>query len=464
MSTSHITPAFGKKHVTPGIGRLANDLIIERGEGTWVWTTDGKKLLDFTSGIGVTCIGHAHPAITAAVTAQLQKIVHSQVNIAHSLAYLTLIDRLIPYMPSKDLDTFFFANSGAEACENAVKVAKAYNGRRGVVVMQGGYHGRTYATSAMTTSKTVYSAGFGTSLAGIYPTPFPYHSQLHLPLSTSVADLSALSLSHLSLLFKQQIPASEVSCIILEPVLGEGGYVPAPKEFLEGLRAICDKEGIVLIFDEVQCGFGRTGKMFYSEYSGVVPDIQIMAKGIAGGLPLSAIVAKNELMKGQKPGSMGGTYAGNALACAAGVAVLDVFEKENILENVNARSEQMFKHLNALKESTSTGHLIEDVRGKGLMIAIEFKPHTEPISAASIVSRSAAGSNKPTNGASSGPARVKDVGSRVAKKCLEKGMLILTTSVFDVIRFIPALNVSKAEVDQACAIFKEALEEVAKEG
>jgi 4-aminobutyrate aminotransferase len=230
----------------------------------------------------VTCLGHAHPAITAAVTSQLSKISHSQVNIFHSLAQVTLIDRLLPHMPT-GLDTFFFANSGAEAVENAVKVSKAFNGRRGVVVMQGGYHGRTYGSSAMTSeqrtrgarrggsdrrvtliprspliptliprsprspaSKTVYSAGFGTSLPGIYPTPFPYASQLHLPPSTPSTHLTDLSLSALSLLFKQQIPAHEVSCIVLEPVLGEGGYVPAPDGWLKALREVCDKEGILL--------------------------------------------------------------------------------------------------------------------------------------------------------------------------------------------------------------------------
>lgn len=467
MSTS-ISSDFGNKHITPGIGRVSNDLVIEKGKGTWVWTTDGKKWLDFTSGIGVTCLGHAHPAITAAVTSQVEKISHSQVNIAHSLSQLQLIEKLIPVMPSPELDTFFFTNSGSEAVENAVKVAKNYTNRRGVVVMQGSYHGRTYATSAMTTSKTVYSAGFGASLPGIYPTPFPYASQLHVPADTPVEKMTELSLSHLALLFKQQIPAHEVACIVIEPVLGEGGYVPAPKEWLQGLREVCDKEGIILVFDEVQSGFGRTGKMFYSEYSGVVPDIQIMAKGIAGGLPLSAIVAKNYVMKGQKPGSMGGTYSGNALACAAGMAVLETFEKENILDNVNARSEQLFATLREVQQSELTGHMIRDVRGAGLMVGVEFTPFTEPPSAASIISGAAVGANKsesqPGSVPQKGGQRVKDIGSRVAKKCLEKGMLILTTSVFDVIRFIPALNVTEEEMALACKIFKESVEEVAREG
>ncbi|KAJ9092016.1 hypothetical protein QFC21_006996 [Naganishia friedmannii] len=467
--SSELSTEFANKHITPGIGRVASDLIIERGKGSWVWTTDGRKWLDFTSGIGVTCLGHAHPAITAAVTAQLEKIVHSQVNIAHSEAYVRLVERLLPLMPDPSLDTFFFTNSGSEAVENAVKVAKNYNNRRGIVVMQGSYHGRTYATSAMTTSKTVYSAGFGTSIAGIYPTPFPYASQLHMPADTPTEDLTKLALSHLSLLFKQQIPASEVSCIILEPVLGEGGYVPAPADFLKALREICDREGILLVFDEVQCGFGRTGKMFYSEYSGVVPDIQIMAKGIAGGMPLSAIVAKNEFMKNQKPGSMGGTYSGNALACAASAAIMDVFEQENILDNVNARSAQLFETLHALRDGEETKHLIKDVRGKGLMVGLEFEPFVEPVTASSIISGTATGATKPTAGASSAPQhgqkqRVKDIGSRVAKKCLEKGMLILTTSVFDVIRFIPALNVTEGETAEACRIFRESVEEVAREG
>lgn len=246
MSNSALTADFGNEHITPGIGRLAKDTVIERGEGTWVWDTKGEKYLDFTSGIGVTSIGHSHPAITKAVTEQLGKITHSQVNIAHSLSQLQLIERLIPVMPSKELDTFFLTNSGSEAVENAVKVAKSSTGRRGVVVMQGSYHGRTYVTSAMTTSKTVYSAGFGTSIAGIYPVPFPYASQLYAPADSDPAAMTEVALAQLGMLFKQQIPAHEVACIILEPVLGEGGYVPAPKEYLQGLREICDREGIVL--------------------------------------------------------------------------------------------------------------------------------------------------------------------------------------------------------------------------
>lgn len=455
-----LTPAFAARHITPGIGRVSNDLVIERGKGVHVWTTDGRKWLDLTSGIGVTCLGHCHPALVKAVQQQAEQITHLQVNVAQSLPMLKLVNQLLPVMPSPELDTFFFASSGSEAVENAVKVAKHHTKRRGVVVMQGGYHGRTYAASAMTTSKTVYSAGFGTSLAGIYPAPFPYASQMNMPADTSDADLSHLALAQLQLLFKQQIPASEVACIVIEPVLGEGGYVAAPAEYLQGLRKICDEHGIVLVFDEVQCGFGRTGKMFYSEYSGVVPDMQIMAKGIAGGFPLSGIVAKHAIMKDQKPGSMGGTYSGSPIALAAASAVLETFKAERTLDNVNARSEQLFGALNELKNAQETSHLIRHVRGKGLMVGVEFQPAEEPICAAT----SRSGNEGPSSVAGAGQKRVKDIGSRVARKCLEKGMLILTTSVFDVIRFIPALNITEEEMAEAIKIFKESLLEVAKEG
>lgn len=256
------------------------------------------------------------------------------------------------------------------------------------------------------------------------------------------------------MLFKQRIPAHEVACIVIEPVLGEGGYVAAPSAYLQGLRKICDEHGIVLVFDEVQCGFGRTGKMFYSQYSGVVPDIQIMAKGIAGGFPLSAIVAKNKFMKDQAPGSMGGTYSGNAVSCAAACAVLDVFAEEKTIDNVNARSAQLFSALHDCQKSELTGPLIKDVRGKGLMVGIEFTPSVEPFT----IGSASSGSDQKSS------VRIKNIGGRVAKKCLEKGMLILTTSIFDVIRFIPALNVSEEEMALACKIFKESLEEVAHEG
>ena len=254
---------------------------------------------------------------------------------------LDLIERLKPKMPSAELDTFFFANSGAEAVENAVKLARHATKRPNIIVFQGSYHGRTLGTMALTTSKTIYSAGFGPLIPGVHVAPFPYHQQWSAhkadPTKFDAEWCSQESLNQLEILLKQRSHPEETAAILLEPVQGEGGYIAPPASFMQGLRKICDKHGILLIADEVQSGFGRTGKMFAIEHTGVTPDIMVMAKGIASGYPISGIVSRKELMDRQPAGSMGGTYSGNAVACAAAKATLEIFEEENIIENVNAR-------------------------------------------------------------------------------------------------------------------------------
>ena len=268
-------------------------------------------------------------------------------------------------------------------------------------------------------------------MPGIFTTAFPYYSQFGVPQSTPTSDLVAQSLLQLKLLLQQQTAPSDTAAVIIEPVMGEGGYVPAPPEFLHGIRKICDDNGLLLICDEVQSGFGRTGTMFAVEESGVRPDILIFAKGVANGFPLSGIASTNELMSRQKPGSMGGTYAGNAVSCAAGKAVIEVFREEHILDNVAARSKQLLDFLHELK-STKAGSVIEDIRGRGLMIGVQFSHETS-------------------------------IAGKLVQECLKRDMLLLSTSVFDVIRFIPPLNISEQEMAQACSIFKESLETVAKQ-
>lgn len=299
---------------------------------------------------------------------------------------------------------------------------------------------------AVTKSKTGYSAGCHPLMPGVFSTPFPYWHQHSLPPSTSPEELSRLSLYQLELLLSQQTAPNDTAAIIIETVLGEGGYVPAPPEFLKGLREICDKHDILLIVDEVQCGFGRTGKYFALEYSGVRPDLMLMAKGIANGFPLSGVVSRKELTDRLTPGSLGGTYAGNAVACAAGVACAEVMQEEKILANVNARSKELFDHLHQLKQSDVGKHILE-VRGQGLMVAVEFASPTS--------------SHRDSAHAPNAP---KSLASRVAKRCIEKGMYILTTSVYEVIRFIPPLNISQEDLAKGCKIFAEALEEVVREG
>ena len=432
MSASALAQ-FGTKHVAKGVGRLANE-VIESGSGSYVTMVGGRKMLDFTCGIAVANLGHCHPAVTKAAQAQAGKLVHGQINIAFQKPYLDLVQSLLPLMPHKSLDTFFFWNSGAEAVEAAIKLARHVTKKQNVIVMQGSYHGRTFGTMAMTRSKTIYGENYAPLMPGVFAAPFPYCAQCSVATHSggkyNFDNCCMDPVLQLELLLKRETAPSDTAAIILEPVLGEGGYVPPPAGYLAKLREICDKNNILLIADEVQSGFGRTGKMFAIEHWGVRPDILVMAKGIANGFPLSGIVSRKELMDMQKPGSMGGTYAGNAVSCAAGVAVAQAFQEERILENVAARGAELKGMLDAAKSDPKTGKIMYDVRGLGLMLALECKPG-------------------------------HSYASKIQAKCMEKDMLVLTTSIYDTLRFIPPLNISKEDMAKGCQIIREAIEEVA---
>ncbi|KAI9245154.1 pyridoxal phosphate-dependent transferase [Sporodiniella umbellata] len=413
---------FGKAHISRGIGR-STELVIERAKGAFVYDVEDKKYLDLSTGIGVTNTGHCHPTVVKAVQEQATKLSHGQVNIFFQKPMLDLIKNLLPVMPSPKLDTFFFWNSGSEAVEAAVKLARHATKRQHVIVFQGSYHGRTFGTMALTTSKTVYSAGFSPLMPGVHVAPFPYFQQW----SAHKADPKRFTpewcgqeaLEQLELLLKQRSDPKDTAAILIEPIQGEGGYVVPPKNFMKGLRSICDKHGILLICDEVQSGFGRTGKMFAVEHFGITPDIMVMAKGIASGYPLSAIVSRKELMDQQPPGSMGGTYSGNAIACAAAQATLKVFEDENILKNCNERSEQFFRTLRQKVPTLLPKGMSCDIRGEGLMIGVEFM------------------------GAPAG------FSSRVAAEALKLDTILLTTSIYETLRLIPPLTITKEETDLA---------------
>ncbi|KAG9078919.1 hypothetical protein FS749_009014 [Ceratobasidium sp. UAMH 11750] len=404
-------------------------------------------MLDFTTGIGVTGLGHCHPVVSKAAADQCMNLVHGQCSIGFHQPGLKLIDALLPVMPDRSLDTFFFWNSGSEAVEASIKLARAATGRQNIIAMQGGYHGRTFGAMGLTRSKTIYSEGFAPLMPGVFVTPYPYWHQLGLAPTTPEDELVRQSLHQLNLLFAQQTHPAETAAILIEPVLGEGGYVAAPASYLRGLREICDKHGILLIFDEVQCGFARTGKYFACEYSGVRPDIIVMAKGLANGFPLSGIVSRKELMDKQKPGTMGGTYAGNAVACAAAVAVTKVIHDEKILDNVNARSAELFAGIKALRQNPKVAPHILDARGYGLMVGVEFA--------------SPSGSSYDVSVRPDAP---KSMASRVAAKMLERNVMLLTTSIFEVVRFIPPLNISKEDMATGIRAFQEAVEEVVREG
>ena len=416
-------------HMAPAWSRIFN-FVSERAEGSYIYTDDGRKLLDFTSGIGVTNTGHCHPKVVEAIREQAGLFLHAQANIVIHKPMLQLIEELRRVVPDP-IDSFFFSNSGAEALENAVKIAKAVTGRQNVIVFNGSFHGRTHVTMALTTSKTIYRAGFAPLPAGIYVSPFPYAFNLGM----SEEEAGQYALEKLEYLLASQTAPKETAAILIESVLGEGGYVVPPASFMKGLREICDKHGIILIFDEVQSGFGRTGKWFAMEHFGVLPDIMTVAKGIASGMPLSGVFSRTEIMKKLDVGSIGGTYGGNAVACAAGVATIRAMREEKMLENAAERGIQLMTGLRKLQEEYPQ---IGDVRGKGLMVGTEF-----------IVDGS--------------QAKAKPMVKEIIHKAEEKNLLLLSCGTYDnIIRWIPPLNVTSEQINDGLKIFGEALKETIK--
>jgi 4-aminobutyrate aminotransferase len=346
------------------------DLEVASGHGCWVTTVDGVDYLDFTSGIAVTSTGHCHPDVVRAIQDQAARFIHAQVNCYTHDLLRPLADRLAGLAPP-GIDTFFFSNSGAEATEGAVKLAKQATGRPNIVVFQGSFHGRTHLTMAMTTSKTSYRAGYAPLPSGVFVAPFA-------PSDDSATVDAALSAAR-HLLASQTAPA-ETAAFVIEPVLGEGGYVPAPAAFLQGLAALAQEHGILFVADEVQTGFARTGRMFAIEHSGVPPDIVVMAKGIASGFPMSAVGARADVMARWPTGAHGGTYGGNPIGCAAALATIDVLTAPGFLDNVVARGEQLVDGLRAFAAEDGSG--IADVRGLGLMVGCEF---ADPARAAAVM-------------------------------------------------------------------------------
>ncbi len=414
-------------HMSPVWGRIF-DFVAERAEGSYIYTEDGRKLLDFTCGIGVTNTGHCHPKVVQAIREQAGLFLHAQANIVIQKPMLELIGELRRIVP-EPIDGFFFSNSGAEAVEGAVKLARAATGRQNVIVFSGSFHGRTAGTMALTTSKTIYRAGFGPLPAGVFVAPFPYAHRLGM----SEEQAAAYALSELEHLLASQTAPKETAAILIEFVLGEGGYVVPPTSFMQGLRALADRHGILLIFDEVQSGFGRTGKWFAFEHYGVLPDIMTVAKGIASGLPLSGVFSRVELMNSWDVGSHGGTYGGNAVACAAGVATIRAIREEGMLANAAERGIQLMTGLRKLQEEFPQ---ITDVRGKGLMIGTEFETQGSAQKAKSMV---------------------KDV----VHACEGADLLLLTCGTYDnTIRWIPPLNVTSEEIGKALGVFEGALKKV----
>ncbi len=411
-------------HMSPVWGRIFN-FVAERAEGSYIYTTDGRKLLDFTCGIGVTNTGHCHPKVVEAIREQAGLFLHAQANIVIHQPMLRLIDELRTVVPP-EIDGFFFSNSGAEAIEGAVKLARAASGKQNIIVFNGSFHGRTAGTMALTTSKTIYRAGFGPLPSGVFVSPFPYAFRLGM----TEEQASAYALEQLEYLLASQTAPKETAAILIESVLGEGGYVVPPASFMKGLREIADRNGILLIFDEVQSGFGRTGKWFGFEHYGVLPDIMTVAKGIASGMPLSGVFSRLDLMKKWETGSHGGTYGGNAVACAAGAATIRAMREEHMIENAAERGIQLMTGLRKLQEEYSE---IGDVRGKGLMVGTEFIVKGRPDNAKPLV-------------------------KQIVHAAEEGDLLLLTCGTYDnTIRWIPPLNVTSEQINDGLRVFGAAL-------
>lgn len=405
-------------------------IVADHAEGAYIYDRDGTRYLDFTCGIGVTNTGHCHPKVVEAIREQAGRLIHGQVNIVYHPPLLALVKELRTIVP-RSLDCFFFSNSGAEAIEGAVKLARHATGRPNIIVFQGSFHGRTGLTMALSTSKTIYRAGYQPLPSGVFVAPYPYAYRY----GWSPQETEAFCLREVEFLLKTQTAPEETAAMLVEPVLGEGGYVVPPPGFLKGLRRICDRYGILLIVDEVQSGFGRTGRWFAVEHFGVEPDIMTMAKGIASGLPLSCVAARRELMERWIPGSHGGTYGGNAVACAAAVATIRVIQEEGLVENAERMGRLLLEQLRAVQAECA---LIGDVRGLGLMVAVEFThPDGTPAT---------------------------DVAKSVVKECFRRQLLLLTCGPWDnTVRWIPPLIVTAEQIEQAVQSFREAVKTLEQE-
>ena len=398
----------------------------ERASNGEIWDVEGRRYIDFGSGIAVLNTGHLHPKVQGAVAAQLARLSHACFQVTPYENYVALAERLNDLAPGPGPWKTIFLTTGAEAVENAVKIARYHTGRSAVISFGGGFHGRTLACISLTGKVHPYKAGFGPMLPDIYHAPFPmeYHG-------ISVA----ASLAAIEHLFKHDVDAQRVAALIVEPVQGEGGFYIAPPVFLRELRTLCDRHGILLIVDEVQTGFARTGKMFAIEHSGVVPDLMTVAKSLAGGVPLSAVVGRADIMDAPLPGGLGGTYAGSPLGCAAALAVLDVIESEGLC----ARAERQGAMLRArLQDMRSRWSCIGEVRGLGAMVAMELVRDRRPDSPDAEITK----------------ALVQSAGRR--------GLVLLSCGIYgNVIRFLAPLTIPDAQLAEGLAILEAALEDVA---
>ncbi|MDY5775192.1 MAG: 4-aminobutyrate--2-oxoglutarate transaminase [Lachnospiraceae bacterium] len=412
--------------------RCGYPVVMDHAEGAMIEDVDGNRFLDWIGGVGVLNIGHCHPEVVEAVKNQADKYFHGMFNVVTHEGYVALAEKLSAIAPVKgDHVKAYFTNSGAEADENAVKIARAYTKRPNIIVFSGAFHGRTLLTMSMT-SKKAYAVGMGPFPDGIFRAQFPYYYRN--PAGMPQEKACEYYLESIKAVFEQCAPADTIAAVVVEPLQGEGGFIPAPIEWIKAVRELCDKHGILLVADEVQTGFCRTGRMFASEYwkeAGIEPDIIATAKSIAGGVPLSAIIARDEIMDAPAPGTIGGTFGGNALACAAALKVIEVMERDNLAGRSLEIGEKVMSRYNALKEECEC---VGDVRGLGGMIGIEFvkdKESKEPDAA---------------------------LASAIINECAQNGLLVEGAGTYNnVIRFLAPLVMTDEQLEAGLTIFENAV-------
>jgi len=425
MSTNRELQARRQAAVPRGVSS-ATEIYAAKADNAELWDVDGKRYIDFAGGIGVLNSGHRHPKVMAAIHRQLERFTHSAFQVAPYEPYVALAERLNQLAPCARPNKTILLTTGAEAIENAVKIARAATKRAAVIAFAGGFHGRTMMTLALTGKVDPYKKGFGPFPGEVYHVPFPNRFHGIEP---------EHSLRAIESLFKADVEPARVAAIVIEPVQGEGGFYIAPFEFMRELRRMCDQHGILLIVDEIQCGFGRTGKMFAVEHSGIQADLVTVAKSLAAGLPLAAVIGRAAVMDAVDPGGLGGTYGGNPIACAAALAVLEVFGEESLLERSSKIGQRLIGRMKELAASNRFS-CIGEVRGLGGMVAVEL-----------VEDRAA---NKPAAALT----------RRWAEACARNGLILLTCGVYgNVARILVPLTASDAVIDEGLAILEHSLEE-----
>lgn len=417
---------LARAHMSPILGRYF-ERTWDHGEGHRLFDAEGRGYLDFATGIATTALGHRHPAVSRAIHEQVDRLLH----VCNAVGYVEPVTRLATALAETlpdPLDTVFLANSGAEAVEAALKMARRVTGRPAFIAFSDAFHGRTMGAVAVTSSSINYRTGYEPLLPGVYQAPFP---NAYRDFGGDEAAATAGAIAGLQRIFERQVPPSSVAAILIEPVQGEGGFNPAPVAFLQYLRAICDEHGILLITDEIQCGLGRTGRMWAFEHAGIVPDVVCVAKAIANGLPLSAIVSRRELQERWGVGAHGTTFGGNPVSCAAALAVLETIRGQELAANAAARGAELSAGLRAIMQEDER---IGDVRGPGLMVGVEF-----------VLDRA----TRRPDGATA---------EAMLQACADAGLLVLACGAqHQVVRFLPPLDVTSDEIREALGIFRSCL-------